>query len=61
MGLCNELYDKLPTSSFFADIDRLHSWKPNSFIKMSVDIVERINVAESGLAHLFYSARKRSG
>lgn len=55
MGLCNELYDKLPSSSFIADIDRLHTWNPNSFIKMSVDIVERINVAESGLARLFYS------
>lgn len=57
MGLCEQIHDKLPHGDFLHDIDRLHVWKPNSFMKMAVEIVERINVAESGLNHLFYPVR----
>lgn len=55
MGLCSELYDRLPSSSFLADVGRLHSWNPNSFERMAVEFVEGINIAEGRFSAAFHS------
>ena len=55
MGLCKELYDKLQHGDFLADIDRLHSWNPNSFEMMAVEFVEGINIAEGRFSAAIHS------
>lgn len=52
MGLCNELYDKMPDENFLHDLDRLHTWKPTPIKIEIMRCYDKITCDTLRAAHL---------